>query len=1286
MMYKNSFAIIFLCVCVNFTFVWSQEKIDLVVEWDKPLEANLNGKLEKFPQIKNQSYENSRPNFYWIKEVQLNSEYNFNLVQYNSIECDAVDLAFLKRQNTLLPDLFSPEVVVRKGNGKKYAVVNFCPYVLENGIVKRISSITLSLNVLGKTNKSVPTKSFSPNSVLREGTGFWYKIAVTDDGIYKIDKEFLESIGVNTSTLNPNHLNIFGNGEGMLPEENSVYRTDDLAKNAIQIVGGNDGAFDTDDYILFYGWGPHRWYANGTAEFARRTNVYEDNSYYFININENDSPLRMGVETSSTILPTHVINEMSVRLTYEKDEKNLVKGGQNWYGDVFDVNLSRNYNYTIPNLISSSNLRIKVGMAANGKDSNLDILAASIGGSTILSTALPMAGIDYNRSVYNFTKTNPSTNFTLNLNVTRSNPSVIAYLDFITINARRNLTFYGNEMSFRDLSSVGAGNVGKFTLSNVNPDISVWNLTNRNQPKIVQTIISGSNLEFTLAVDTIKEFVASNGQSFLIPLKISEVPYQNLHGLPQADLLIISPTQFIAEAKRLADLHRSDGLTVNVVEQSQVFNEFSSGMRDATAIRFFAKMFYDRGQILNDGPKNILLFGDGTFDHRNRISNANYILTYQAINSESHIEALVTDDYYGILDDVESFSPSDLMDIGVGRMLVSNALNAKEQVNKVEHYMKNGSSFYSAPGDCNCNLSQTQNTFGDWRLKYVQIADDPDMSLNYDFVGQDLEPQVQIVNTYRKEMNVDKIYSDAYQQISGAGGQRYPDVNEAINDRIRRGALVVNYVGHGGEVGVSDERIITVPQIQDWKNSNALALIVSATCEFTKYDDPDRVSAGEWAALNPKGGAIALMTTTRAVYFSVNQDTGFKFYNEVFRRDSDSLPRTFGDIIMTTKNETFNSSNKRSFTLIGDPALRIAMPRLKIKSDSIYREGSFGPNDTIRALDKITLIGHVEDLSGNILTGFKGTVSPTIFDKPKTEYTLGQDPGTSIVPFLLQKSALFKGQASVKDGYFKMTFIVPKDINYTIGNGKISMYGNDQVTDAMGYDNSVIIGGINPNGINDDLGPEIELFMNDYSFVDGGITDEQPILLARLTDENGINAVGNGIGHDITAILDQNSAEPIILNDYYLSDLDTYKSGVVNFNMVKLNPGKHTITFKAWDVNNNSSERSLDFIVKEKETPELSHVLNYPNPFTTSTKFYFEHNQINTALESQIQVFTITGKLVKTINTLVNTKGFRTEGIDWDGKDDFGDQLAKGVYVYRLSIKTEDGGEAEKLEKLVILK
>lgn len=1277
----------FLGLCTS--RVWGQENIVLSVEWKAPVEALLNGKSFIIPKIEGQGYNNNLPNFYWTKKVDNNTNYSFSLQQFTTTSCPKEDKAFLEGNGIVIPTKFEPEIAISNSGKETYAAVNFFPYILENNEIKRISTISVTLTATGKKPKPIGAKAFATQSVLREGSGTWYKISVIEDGIYKIDKAFLEACGISTNGLNPNHINIFGNGEGKLPELNSVYRTDDLAKNAIQIVGDQDGSFDDNDYILFYAYGPNRWYANGLTDFNREMNPYSEASYYFINVNPSEAPSRIQDLNSSSSPSNYEVTEVDFRTIYEKETTNLVKGGQRWYGDVFDVELSKTINFSIPN-ISSSPVTYRMAIAGNSKSNTGNTFVTTVNGVTVNSMNIPFIGAnggDYVRGTAYYSS-DPSTNLTVNFTANRITPKVITYLDYITVNARRSLTFYGTQMGFRDLKSVSPGRVSKFTVNNINTNSFIWDITDRQNPKKVIGTQTGSTFEFILSTDNLREFVASNAQNFLEPTRVGNVGYQNLHALPQADYIIISHPSFLNQAIRLADLHRAEGLTVHVVTENEIFNEFSSGMKDASAIRFFMKMFYDRGQITNDPPRYLLMFGDGTFDNRGKTTSENYIMTYQVDHSENHVAALVSDDYFGMLDDNESFTSTNMMDIGVGRLLVSSTQIAKEQVDKVEHYLKNGSNFYTTPGDCDCSPSKTTNTFGDWRLKYVQIADDPDLTFAtpYDFVTKDTEPQVAKVDLYRQEMNADKIYCDAYQQISGAGGQRYPGVNDAINDRIRRGALVVNYVGHGGETGVAEERIITVPQILAWKNPNALPLIVSATCEFTKYDDPDRVSAGEWASLNAKGGAIALMTTTRSVYFDVNTETAIRFFENVFVRDENGLPRPFGDIIRNTKNLTNQGDNKRSFTLIGDPALRIAMPRLSIKADSLYREGTGNVMDTVRALDKMTLVGHVEDLSGNILTNFNGIASPTIFDKSNTEYTLGQDPGAPIVSYQLQKNAIFKGQATVENGYFKISFIVPKDINFGIGNGKISLYAHNNVTDAMGYDKTVVIGGINPNGLADDKGPDIELYMNDETFVSGGLTDENPILIAKLFDENGINAVGSGIGHNITAIIDQNSASPIILNEYYLADLNTYQSGVVNYNFNGLEPGRHTLTLKAWDVNNNSSEASIEFIVHEKESPELSHVLNYPNPFTTNTQFYFQHNQVNTSLETQIQVFTISGKLVKTINQYVNTVGFRSEGISWDGKDDFGDQLAKGVYVYRISVRTNSGETAEKLEKLVILK
>lgn len=1285
--FLRSFLLVLAVLFLNDFESFGQQSDDLTLEWETPKLLKEGDRSIKVPSITGQLLDGNRPNFFWRKIVK-SPAYTLSLEVTGTTPALKDEIIFLKQQNISVGEA-DYELSVSSARSEHYATLNLFPFVKVGSSIHRITSVKINY-APGSQAPVFVQKDFVTSSVLSPGSGIWYKISVTQDGIYRIDKSLLRSyfepLGINVDNLNPSHINIFGNGDGRLPESNADPRTDDLAKNAIVVVGEGDGSFDDGDYILFYGWGPHRNYANGTADMTNDRNPYSDVSCYFININAADTPLRVQSVGNSPNPVTHNVSTYSFFSKYEKDLTSLVGGGQRWYGELFDgSDLQRSFNFSVPNIDASSPANYKVFLASNANSNSSNTHSYTVNGANVGSGSLPQASSDYFRGSIVFDVNSPGSSMNLTMTVNRSSPDIVAYLDYIELNARRNLAMTGNQFNFRDLQSVGVGNVAEYTLTGLNSSSGfVWDVTDRQTPAQVSGSFVGSNYVFSANADTIREFVASNGTAYLVPTAVGVVDYQNLHGLPQADYLIVTHPAFITGANRLADLHRAKGLTVHVVTTDQVYNEFSSGMLDATAIRMFAKMFYDRGALdPATRPKYLLLFGDGTYDPKNRVpNNNNYVITYQVHDSENHIRALVTDDYFGLLDDNESISPNDAMDIGVGRLLISSTEIAKEQVDKIEHYMNNGSSLYST-ANTNCSSDNGSSTFGDWRTKYVQIADDEE---NGYFLNVDCEPAAAYIRDSFPEINVDKIYQDAFQQITTAGGERYPDVVNAINDRMERGALVINYVGHGGEVGVAEERVITVPQIQDWKNIDKLTLMVSATCEFTKYDDPDRVSAGEWASLNPYGGAIALMTTTRSVFFGVNSITISQFVRNVFDRDADNEPQTFGEIMRLTKNASGGSTNKRSFTLIGDPALKIAMPRMRVVTDSINGLDPALVLDTISALSKVTIKGHVEDFSGNIIPDFNGVIYPSVFDKPKTQQTLGNDDDSPIVNFEIQNSKVYRGKASVTNGNFEFTFVVPKDINYSFDFGRISYYAENEAYDAIGVDKRFYIGGIDPTGINDAQGPDISLYLNNENFVNGGISDETPILIAKLFDENGINTVGNGIGHDLVAVLDGKTGDPIVLNDYYTADLDSYQSGEIRYNFSSLSAGAHNLKVKVWDVNNNSSEASIDFVVQEKAELALDHVLNYPNPFTTSTQFFFEHNQACTALEAQIQIFTVSGRLVKTINESVQCDGFRSKGIAWNGRDEFGDQLAKGVYVYRVKVKTPDGSKAEKTEKLVILK
>jgi hypothetical protein len=474
--------------------------------------------------------------------------------------------------------------------------------------------------------------------------------------------------------------------------------------------------------------------------------------------------------------------------------------------------------------------------------------------------------------------------------------------------------------------------------------------------------------------------------------------------------------------------------------------------------------------------------------------------------------------------------------------------------------------------------------------------------------------------------------------------------------------------------------------INGWNNINSLPAFITATCEFSRYDDPKRTSAGELVLLNSNGGGICLFTTVRLAFAIDNEYINADMLRYMFTPINGEMPR-IGDIQRLAKRE--NAGN-RNVTLLGDPSIQLAYPQYKVNTTSIEETGTGVVKDTLSSLSKITIKGNVSDAGGNVLNNFNGVVYTTIFDKTTKVYTLVNDVTgddvSKLDSFLLRKNILYKGKSSVTNGQFSCSFIVPKDISYQYGTGRLSYYAHTTETDAQGYDEQIQIGGISNNSIQDQYGPKINLYINDENFTAGGMTDENPSILAVLFDSSGINTVGNGIGHDITAIIDNKQQALFVLNDYYESDLDSYQKGRVRYKLSDLADGNHTLTFKAWDINGNSSDVSTDFVVTSSAQLAIDHVLNYPNPFSTKTAFYFEHNKPCTGMTVQVQVFTVSGKLVKTLSNYQVCEGYRNSPLEWDGKDDFGDQLAKGVYIYRLKIRTADGETAEKLERLVLLR
>lgn len=1222
----------------------------------------------------------------FVENVKISSAQNSFQPTLNNIVVEKIDASVLPAEIIAdIPENFSVRTRTSEIRKTLYTSV-FIGCLRKNkstGEIERLVSYQLDgQEVSGKTDTPSSKRTYASASILESGT--WFKINTSQAGIHKISYENLEDWGIDVSSINSANIRLFNNGPRMLPENNAEARYDDLVENAIFVNDGSDGTFDPGDYFLFYTEGILYWTQESGDSFVHDYNLFNDKNVCFLTF-DNGPGLRIGTIASVTDPATHNVSNFLDFSAYEQNQYNLIKSGKNWFGDVFEsTSLSKNYTFSFANVCTDSLVTVRTVMA--GRSSSASYFTISSGSHVDTAVIASTSGYtsDYAKtgsSFLSFFPASPSVPVTISY-YQNGNAEAMGWLDYVEVSSWRNLTFAGNQMVFRNPNISGAGNIAEYSVANADNSLQIWDISNPLKPALVEGNLASGSYSFRIPNDSLKQFIAYNGVLFHTPAYVGTVDNQNLHALTQTDYLIVTYPTFRSQAASIGQLHeQKEGYSYLVVSPEEIYNEFSGGKQDPSAIRDFVKMFYDRAFSPDEMPKFLLLLGDASYDYKNRITdNNNLVPTFESLNSFSPPDSYASDDYFGLLDDNEGYDCNGSLDIAIGRLPVNSTEEADAVVAKLRKYTSE-IKIVSSGNDCSEGACIVSN-MADWRNQICFVADDGDNNSHFD-QADGIAERLDTVNDF---LNIDKVYLDAYKQVSTTGGERCPEANDAIRQRVEKGALIVNYTGHGGEVGWTLERILDVPTIQGWTNGCNMPVFITATCEFSRFDDPGRTSAGEYVFLNPNGGGISLITTTRLSYSGQNNAFNNSFYNVAFDISSGRY-LSLGELTAYSKTENGSVLQLRNFMLMGDPALTMSIPENQVITTEINGTSVSGFNDTISALKHVTIKGYIADPAGVKMTDFNGTLYPTVYDKSIELKTLANDPAVNhVAPFMLQKSVIYKGKASIINGDFSFSFIVPKDIQYSYGNGRISYYAENGSIDATGWYEDFIIGGSSDTILDDNAGPEINLFLNSELFVSGGTTNENPVILANLSDESGINTVGTGIGHDITATLDGNSAESVLLNDYYEAEKDSYTNGTVRYPFKSLSEGPHTIVLKAWDILNNSSEASIEFIVSSSAGLALTHVLNYPNPFTTQTEFWFEHNQPCCGLDVQIQVFTITGKLVKTIARNVNTNGFRADPIEWDGKDDYGSPLARGVYIYRLRVKNSDGQYAEKSEKLVILK
>lgn len=1157
--------------------------------------------------------------------------------------------------------VFEVDAEIKTQRHQQVLVYNFPAFRRNNGSIERFVSGTVSFSIKGQKSSKGASRNWKTNSVLRSGK--WTKVGVVEDGVYRITYGDLVNQGVISGSVSSSNIRLFGNGGGALPIANDEFRRDDLYENAIVVNDGGDGQFNSGDFILFYGQGQVTWdYNANVGTYTHQKNYMSDTTYYFVTADYPvGSPKRVLAQNLSSNSPQETISTFYDFKVFEENNFNLLKSGRLWFSNEYSVIKEYDYNFSFPNRIASDSVFIRMSSASRYLVSSTSTFTAGVNGDIVAESVQsggPMSSgqyADYAKAIVvrQGKVIGAGSNFTVKVNYLNAPSNDKGWLDYLEVAASRNLRFDGSQLLFWG-GYIDQNTVRKYTVQS-GANSTVWNITDPLNPKKVNYSAVSSNAEFVIESNENEKFVAFS--NYKTPAVFRKQGNQDLHGLGQYDMIIISHPNFISTARKWADFRsQNDDLEVLVVTPQSIFNEFSSGSQDITGFKDFLKMFYDRAEQDNvAGPQNVLLIGDGSYSYNRNISeNSNYILTYQSSSSLKPLRSYTSDDYFVLLDDDESEDFSDLIDMGIGRIMIQSTAEAEAVLAKVKAY-------------------ESTNTFGDWRTLLTYVADDQDGNSHM----RDAEQLASYIDDNHPTYNANKIYLDAYQQISTPAGDRYPDVNIAINDAMEQGTLLMTYVGHGGVKGWADERVLGIDDINSWTNSDKLPVFLTATCEFSRFDDPDIISGGEYVLLNPNGGGSALLTTTRLVYADPNFDLAYAFMVNGFDFPVGQEP-CLGDLLIDCKEVGLNRTdpNFRNFTLLGDPTMVMAYPH--------YAMELTARPDTLRRLGKVTMSGRVVGLDGEVLTSFNGELTPSVYAQRRQVSTLGNDD-TSPYKYTVQNQVIFKGRVTVKNGLFEFSFVVPKDVNIDYGKGKVSLYADNGQIDGAGYDTAVVVGGISDSMIVDDEGPEIELWMNNEQFVFGGITDMNPVILSKVFDESGINTVGNGIGHDIVAILDENSSNPIVLNDFYTADLDSYQSGEIRYNLRNIEAGKHTLTIRVWDVNNNSSSATTEFVVQEDGGLSLKNVLNYPNPFTTNTDFYFEHNAPGQMLDVKLQVFTMSGKLVKTIRTTEYSDGFRSSGINWDGTDDFGDRIGRGTYVYKLSVTTPSGESKEVFEKLVIL-
>ena len=1105
-------------------------------------------------------------------------------------------------------------------------------------------------------------------SVLSEHT--WYRLSVTQEGAQQLDYATLRAMGIDMSALNPSQIRLFGNPSGVLPEKNSDSRPDDLTEMAICVTGAEDGSFDEGDLVLFYGQEPTRWVLidNGTKTYQRERNYYSDTTYYYLCVDSGTEGLRVGEKaTLSLDDATTIITEFPDFIWYEEELFSPYSIGQNWFGERISAEDSTLViPFVFPNLVKTKALRM-----------HSQVMGRISSGSMYYNVWIGDNHVADHERVQNYGNNSYGNLSTLDKQIILhsdtsafelslvTNPAASLYLDYFEVYGWRQLKRTSSNFIFRLMPSQFGHDKSVVWVQNTNDDHWLWDVTSPLQPMAQEGVLSSGNLVFATDERAEKRYVLFKPAAAYPITHWTALHNQNVHGIAEADNLILTSPIFMEQAQALADYHTErDGITSVVVDVNEIYNEFSTGIPDPSGIRDFVRMVYRRtgGQL-----KYLTLFGRASFDFRNIMGyGQNFVPTYETMERPQYELSFCTDDYFALMGDNEGVNSKGRVDIGVGRISVATVEEAETILRKIRHY------------------DDLSASHGEWKTDYLILADDE--KSNY---VEYSEIHYRMLDTLAPPLTAKKVYCGAYPVVSTSSGIENPGANEDVMRAFDKGMLAFLYNGHGGVKGLTGENVFTNADITSLTNYDRMPFVYTATCEFTKYDNPLLVSAGEKLFLNPHGGCVALFSCCRPTYGPQNHRQTKALLPVLTQRDEAGKPLRYGDIIRLAKSNSLNFDSQVSdsnlnirFLFLGDPLLRFPMPEENIEVQRI-NDALVGDSDDLElhAMSMVTVEGMVKGYDGQIDSSFNGKLWARFFDQKTKVHVVFEDSDRNVY---YHKDVLYQGQVSVTEGKFSLSFQVPKDIMSGMGEPRFSFYAYDSIRnmDAMGKFDNLTLGGIDDTIEPDDQGPTIAFYWNAPDFENGQMVERHGVLYADLFDDQGIYHYDYSLGRDIMMRSNLSAYNHLVLNDRYEPALDDFRRGRIAIPVNGLEPGTYEFSLKVWDTQDNPSEASLWFVVEEDMF--LSQVRNYPNPFSEETRITMTHTGVDGTFDVNIEIFDIMGRPVQHLYKKLTITDGVAEPILWDGSGYSGSPLCSGVYLYRLTLTDEDGYFRTVSQRMVI--